>query len=90
MDERRIGEKAIPDNLKHILNETQLMMLGRMERFGWELKFIRRPLFMDVVPVLIHLDSQRIAVMENEGILNIESDIKIREQAAENKSAVNR
>ena len=53
-------------------------MLSKMEGFGWILKFVRRPLFQDVVPVLFHPDSKQYGVLEEDGTLNSRSDINIR------------
>ena len=50
-----------------------------MENFGWELKFIRRPLFQDVLPVLIHLDSNTFGVLDEDNTLNMHRDLNIRE-----------
>ena len=50
-----------------------------MEGFGWELKFIRRALFQGIVPVLLHPDSDKAGILEDDGTLNLQSDTKIRE-----------
>jgi hypothetical protein len=49
-----------------------------MENYGWELNFIRRPLFQDVLPVLLHLDSNKIGVLEEDGTLNMQRDLNLR------------
>jgi hypothetical protein len=77
-DERRKGVSRIPKFLKEVLNEAQLSTLNKMEGFGWELEFIRRDLFQSVVPVLFHPDSKQQGVLEDDGTLNMRSDIKLR------------
>ena len=77
--EQRIGAPPIPENIEGALNEAQLHTLRRMENFGWELKFIRRPLFQDVLPVLLHLDSNRTGVLEEDGTLNMQRDLNLRD-----------
>ena len=79
--EQRIGIAPVPETLKDVLNESQIHTLKRMENFGWELKFIRRPLFQDVLPVLIHLDSNTFGVLDEDNTLNMHRDLNIREQA---------
>ena len=79
VEERRGGVSPIPDDLKEVLNEAQLATLNKMEGFGWELKFIRRPLFQGIVPVLLHPDSDKKGILEDDGTLNLQSDTKIRE-----------
>ncbi len=78
-EEKRKGMSPIPENLKEVLNEAQLMMLNKMEGFGWRLEFVRRPLFQGLIPVLFHPDSKQSGVLENDGTLNMQSDSRIRE-----------
>ena len=77
-DEKRKGVNPIPENLKEVLNEAQLLTLNKMEGFGWMLEFIRRPLFQGVTPVLFHPDSKQYGVLEDDGTLNMQFDSKIR------------
>ena len=77
--EQRIGKPPVPENLEETLNEEQIFTLRRMEAFGWELKFIRRPLFQDVLPVLFHTDSNQFGVLEDDGTLNMQRDLNVRE-----------
>jgi hypothetical protein len=78
-EDKRKGISPIPANLKNALNKEQLFMLNKMEGFGWTLNFVRRPLFQDVVPVLVHNDSGQQGVLEDDGTLNTRLDIKIRD-----------
>jgi hypothetical protein len=50
-----------------------------MEEYGWELKFIRRPLFQDILPVLFHPDNNQTGVLEDDGTLNMQRDINVRD-----------
>ena len=78
-EEKRKGLNPIPENLKEVLNQAQSITLNKMEGFGWELKFIRRALFQDIVPVLSHPDSGKFGVLKDDGTLNLQSDTKVRE-----------
>ena len=78
-EERRNRVNPIPEKLKEVLNEAQLMTLNKMEGFGWMLEFVRRPLFQDIIPVLFHPNSKEYGVLEDDGTLNMQSDSKIRE-----------
>ena len=77
--EQRIGISPVPEILEEALNEAQIHTLKRMENFGWELKFIRRPLFQDVLPVLIHLDNNKFGVLNEDGTLDMSRDLNVRE-----------
>ena len=76
--ERRSEGNQIPARPNEILNEMQLLTLNNMERFGWTLAFIRRPLFQEIVPVLRHCDSRRLGIMDEDGTLNAYPDIIFR------------
>jgi len=80
--ERRKGEKPIPDNLNGTLNEAQLIALPSLERFGWELRFVRRPVFEEAVPVVCNAEGTMIGVLEEDGRLNLQSDVQIRDSVA--------
>jgi hypothetical protein len=76
--EKRTGEKAVPDNLKELLTELQLMSLYKISSFGWELIFVRRPLFQEVVPVIRNHNGVQIGVLEEDGRINLEPEIALR------------
>jgi hypothetical protein len=77
--ERRKGMEPVPENLEELLNEAQLNTLRSIERFGWQLHFIRRPLFQEVVPVLISREGNKCAVLEADGSINERVDLDIRD-----------
>lgn len=77
--DRRNVDKPIPDNLEDTLNDSQLMALPALERFGWELRFVRRPLFQEAVPVVFNAEGTMVGVLEEDGRLNLEVDVQIRE-----------
>ena len=77
--EKRDREAPIPDNLDEILSEFQLMALRRIEGFGWELRFVRRPPFQTPTPVVFSADGNKIGVLEEDGRINMEPDIQLRQ-----------
>jgi hypothetical protein len=77
--EKRKGEKPIPDNLDDILSDDQTLTLRQIERFGWQLKFVRRPVFQQPIPVVVNADGTQIGVLEEDGRLNLNHDIKLRD-----------
>ena len=77
--EQRKGDKAVPDRLEDVLNELQIRALHQIEGFGWQLRFVRRPLFLEPVPVVFSADGDRIGILEEDGRINMEPDIKIRD-----------
>lgn len=76
--ERRSEETQVPDSPNEVLNQSQLLTLSNLERFGWMLAFIRKPLFQDTVPVLFHPDTKKIGTLNGDGAFNIKPDIKFR------------
>jgi len=77
--ERRLAEKAYATLLKRELNEAQRTTLGELERFGWELKYIRRPIFQPIIPIVFDGDRKTFAVLEVDGTLNEHPPFKIRD-----------
>lgn len=76
--ERRRGEKPRASNLRTQLSPDQRMELAILERFGWELKFIRRPPFQDPIAVVYDNDSGKYAVLKEDGSLDEKPSIVIR------------
>ena len=78
-DDKRSSDKPIPDNIKDYLTEAQFAELHHIESFGWTLKYIRRPLFQEKVVVVMNPDGSSIGILEEDGRLNLESNINTRE-----------
>jgi hypothetical protein len=78
-NERRKGIEPVPENFEGLLTEAQLRTLRSIGRFGWQLHFIRRPLFQDTVPVLISSDGIKCAVLEKNGSINERAGLDTRD-----------
>jgi len=76
--ERRVGEVAIPDDIRARLNELQHQTLSRVEGFGWSVGFVRRPLFQDQVVVLFDSSGKQYAILNEDGTIDRTSEIDIR------------
>ena len=76
--ERRRREPAVPANLDSLLSTDQLRSLHQIESFGWELAFVRRPLFQDPVPILHSKETGRYALLSQDGEIEYNSDLVIR------------
>jgi hypothetical protein len=68
--ERRKTEGKPASALKRDLNQDQILALSELEKFGWELKFIRRPMFQQPVPVVFDSDRKHFAVLNADGTLD--------------------
>ena len=79
--EKRTEQVPIPDNYEELLTEFQLSTIKKVESFGGEFWFIRRPLFQDIVPVVKYSRGENcdVAVIEEDGSLNKEHGLIIRE-----------
>jgi len=75
--ERRRVAKKPSVVLKKELNDAQLATLLELERFGWELKFIRHQL-ANAIPVVFDPDRKHYAVIERDGRLNENPGFEIR------------
>jgi hypothetical protein len=76
--DKRNVEVSVPDNLDEYLNDAQRRSLVRVEEFGWRLAFIRRPVFQDIVPVVVSDDGKRHGVLEEDGSINMQHELVIR------------
>ena len=76
--ERRNNQKMLSAELKRQLNSDQRMTLSELERYGWELKFIRRRPFQEPVPVVFDGDRKKVAVLRADGTLDENPGFEIR------------
>ena len=76
--DRRKRDEESKARLRALLNEDQRHTLAEMERFGWELKFVRRPLFKASIPVVFDGDRKTYAVIEVDGSLNEDPGFDVR------------
>lgn len=77
--ERRQG--TTPDaqeNTRSRLNPAQQAALPLLERFGWQLRFLRRPLFQEPVPILFSADGARWVALEPDGSVNETPGFRLR------------
>ena len=77
-DCKRNKSEPVPANVKEYLNDAQQAQLNTIESFGWCVKFVRRPLFQESVVVVTNPDGSSIGTLEEDGRLNLESDMEIR------------
>lgn len=78
LKERRIDQKAIPEDIRSRLTGAQLVTLGRLKGFGWSLEFVRKPLYQDQIVVLVDPSGEQHAVLHKDGSLDTSLDFMIR------------
>ena len=78
-NERRHQTQRPGRLLEAKLNTEQLATLHSLETFGWELKFVRMPLFQDAVPVVFDGSREKFAILNPDGTLDENPDIVIRD-----------
>ncbi|PBJ81546.1 hypothetical protein CMZ84_15250 [Lysobacteraceae bacterium NML93-0399] len=77
--ERRSPDAPDHATLRAGLTAAQANAIATLELFGWTLRFVRRPLFRDPVPVLFDKDGTRWIVVDGDGALDENPDFEIRE-----------
>ena len=77
-EDNRDTKRPVPEDLTSILNEEQLIAYRGLERFGWYIKFVRRPLFQRPVCVMSNPEGTILAVLEKDGSLNENPEIPLR------------
>ncbi|MBU2884654.1 hypothetical protein KO507_02620 [Gilvimarinus agarilyticus] len=75
---KRGVQAAVPDNIKAFLNDIQLLALHHMESYGWQLWFVRRPLFQVPVAVVKDAEGERVGVLEIDGQVNMQPGLQLR------------
>lgn len=78
-NEKRKGEPPVPSGLEGVLSPDQLMTLRQIENFGWQVAFVRRPLFQQSIIVVSSTDKRKVGVLEDNGQLNLQPEIRIRD-----------
>lgn len=76
--ERRKDQHRSTREMRADLNAAQRETLADLERYGWQLKFVRRPIFQPSVPVVFDGDRKTYAVLEPDGTLNEQPGFDIR------------
>ncbi|HET6603036.1 MAG TPA: hypothetical protein VFG21_02315 [Xanthomonadaceae bacterium] len=77
--DRRNDDHEARRLLKRELNDSQLATLNQLEQFGWELRFIRRPMFQPSIAVVFDSSRSKFAVLEHDGTLNESPPLVIRD-----------
>jgi hypothetical protein len=79
IEEKRVGAEPVPLNLSELLTELQRTSLRRIENFGWQIKFIRRPRFQPPVVVVENTTGMNIGILEEDGGVNLRPAISLRD-----------
>jgi hypothetical protein len=79
-DRERRQQRGLPrSSLRTQLNEAQADTLRALERFGWDLEFVRRPPFQDAIPVVVDGDRKALAVLRPDGSIEDNPDLRLRD-----------
>ena len=73
----RGSRPALPKDVYYYLSEVQRIALHSLENFGWQLAFIRRPLFVPPVVVVKNDEQSKYAVLEEDGSVNLSPIVMI-------------
>ncbi len=74
--ERR--QPPAPVQLRDNITPEQQQTVDTLEHFGWQLRFVRRPLFRDPVPVLFDRGDERYVVLRADGSLDESQTLPLR------------
>lgn len=78
--ERRKGAPKMDDaTLLAGLTPEQQATIHTMETFHWRLNFVRRPLFKTPVPVLFNREGDRYVVVNEDGTIDENPALKLRD-----------
>jgi hypothetical protein len=77
--DRRRPDPPDDASLRAGLTREQTAAIATLEALGWSLRFVRRPLFRDPVPVLFQKNSGRWIAVEADGRLDEHPTFAIRD-----------
>jgi hypothetical protein len=77
--DKRLGMPPIPVDYEKILTSSQLQALRSIENFGWSLHFVRREGRDIPMPVIKGADGKSIGVIDEDGNLDMNPNIFIRD-----------
>ena len=75
--ERREHQAPVPDDLRVVLNQTQLLILTELQKLDWQLLFVRRSLYQPAIAV-VAAPNGTTAILEDDGIPNVNHGIQFR------------
>jgi hypothetical protein len=78
-ERRGAGSDADARELRRGLTQQQLHTLDTMSHFGWELHFVRRPMFLPPVPVAFDRNRERFVVVEPDGSIDDAPRLSLRD-----------
>ena len=71
--EKRKSDTSIPENLEEILNEAQQQALPGIKYLGWELQFLRKPMFQEPELVMLNSTDGRTGILGLDGRIRIQN-----------------
>ncbi|MGD2136946.1 MAG: hypothetical protein PVJ66_04890 [Gammaproteobacteria bacterium] len=77
-----IGTRPIPEDLKEALNDAQLQALNCIQGSSWELRFVRRPRFQGIVPVIVNSEDNSCGILEENGDISMQPGIDLHRHIA--------
>jgi hypothetical protein len=80
LEDRRSPSPLDRKQMEAKLSMEQIAALRQLECFGWTLRFVRQPLFLDPVPVVIQGKGKVIGILEEDGRLKVDADIRFRDE----------
>jgi hypothetical protein len=82
-EEKRKNDNILPADLTAMLNDQQLRALPGIKCLGWEPRFVRTRMFNASALVLRNSKDGRLAVLDEDGRLGVQGDLKLREDENE-------
>ena len=81
--DKRDRMPPIPPDYKSLLNASQLQALNSIAGFGWTLQFVRREGLDVPLPVIRGADGKAVATIDEDGNLDMNPKIIIRDDPAD-------
>jgi len=71
-------QPPIPENIQDYVDADRMAVIEKFEQYGWDLWFVRRPLFQDSIVVLKHQQTGATCIIDENAHVRHEHDLAIR------------
>lgn len=76
--DKRGTQGPIPQNLRCCISAGQYRALMNLASFGWQLAFVRRPLFEPATVVILSPEGKQYALIDEDGGLDLNPSLALR------------
>lgn len=82
-EDKRTNNIPGSHELINSLNSKQITALGEIRHLGWDLKFVRKPVFQEAIPVVYNDKLEQVGILDADGNISLEHEFDVRSGSSE-------